>query len=75
MTTYETYPRRIRALSFFTMADEGVSGYPVAPGDVIDISAQMFENTRDTQGRSWLQLTPAEQRAAYGSERFEVLLP
>nr|WP_154922005.1 hypothetical protein [Microbacterium testaceum] len=74
MTTYETYPRRIRALSAFTMMDESVSGFLVRPGDVVRITPNMFENTRDVNGNSWLTYTPAEQRAAYDGElRFEVV--
>lgn len=68
-----TYPNRIRALTYFTMADEGVSGYEVGPGAVIDITPNVFENTRDINGHSWLTLTKEEQTALYGTPRFEVI--
>lgn len=73
MTTPETWPRKIRSLSYFTMPDGGVSGYLARPGDIIDVDANMYHRSLDVAGNSWLHLTPAEQRARYGAQRFEVL--
>lgn len=68
----KNFPRRIRALSFFTAPDGGWSGYLVRPGDVLDISEHMYKQTVGTDGRSWLDLTPEQQISQYGEQRFAV---
>ncbi|BFM23071.1 hypothetical protein [Microbacterium sp. che218] len=67
----ENFPRRIRALTHFTAPDGGWSGYLARPGDVLDITPRMYEQTQDDTGASWLDFSPEEQTALYGTPRFE----
>ncbi|MFJ4160256.1 hypothetical protein [Microbacterium testaceum] len=71
--TIKNFPRRIRALSVFTAPDGGWSGYLARPGDVLDITPRMYEQTISTDGVSWLDLTPEQQIETLGEQRFEVV--
>lgn len=68
-----TTPRRIRALTYFTAPDGGWSGYLARPGDVLDITPRMYEQTQDDTGASWLDLSPEEQILKYAEPRFEAI--
>lgn len=71
--TSKTFPKKIRALSYFTFPDAGVSGELVRPGDVLDVTEHAYARTLDAQGASWVTLTTEEQIEKYGSPRFEVI--
>lgn len=72
MTETRTFHARATGLtlSAYSPAGDAATGRVLYKGETFTVSAEEYELSKDRIGRSWLDLTPDEQVARWGMQKF-----